>query len=122
MKSTISILLLLGSSWLATSGATAQTQAREVHTYSVTPTVRANDYPYHDRKDTQRKQKKDDPYKVRVHRQRIRVRHNPLETALCCRFESAVRIGLVGSHFTCVAPLSADYIPSLVRKRGPPAV
>jgi len=114
------ILLLLGSSWFSAPGASLHAQSGIVHTYSATPTSRAKTHPYDERRDSQRKQKKDAPYKRSVHRQHIRVRHNPLETACCCKVPSGVRIGLIAFHFTHVASLSAGYIPSLVRKRGPP--
>jgi hypothetical protein len=123
MKTIFSILiLLLGSSWIFTPGARLHAPAGIVHTYTAAPTVRAKASSHHERRDTQRNQKKDDAYKVRVHRQRIRIRHDPLETAFCCKVESAVRIGLIASHFSNAAPLFAYYIPSLVAMRGPPAV
>lgn len=123
MKNVYSILLLLlCSSWSSASGASIHTQTGKVHIYSTTPTSRAKAHPDDARKDSRREQKKNDAYKRSVHRQHFRVRHIRLETACSFRTVPGVRIGLRAFHFSHPVSLSADYVPSLVRKRGPPCV
>jgi hypothetical protein len=123
MKNTFSvILLLLCSSWSAASGASLHPQTGKVYTYSATPTVRAKTHPYEEQTNSQRKQKKDEAYKRSVRRQRARTHHIRFETACCCKAASGVQIGSTAFHFFPAVSLSAYYIPSLVRKRGPPAV
>jgi hypothetical protein len=123
VKRIISILLLLlASTWLSASGGNSHAQIGIVHTYSATPTSRAKTYPCDERRDSQRRRKKDDAFKKSVPRQRIRVRHNPLESVSCCKLAPGVQIDLIGFPLSHAGSLSAGCVPSLVRKRGPPGL
>src|SRR5512140_3819506 len=123
MKRFFSILLLLSATfWFCLPGAIAHAQAGMVHTYSVTPKARAKTHPSDEKSDSRRKQKKDGPYKRSVHRQHSRVRHTPVELASLGKVASTVRRSTIAFDFFPAVPPSTYHIPSLVCKRGPPAV